>query len=155
MGTRSTIARQNEDGSFDSIYCHCDGYPEHNGNLLLNHYQDRANVNALMALGNLSSLGEKIGSQHNFDLPPRNECNAYGRDRHELDTGAQHFPDVGSFILMLSESWTEWLYIYKPNGKWYFTNNPSPTCFKLSGSGAQRATCELTTEAIQKLSEED
>ena len=40
MSTRSHIGIWNEDGSLDVIYCHRDGYPAHNGAVLLHHYQD-------------------------------------------------------------------------------------------------------------------
>ena len=35
MGTRSRIGIRNADDSVDSIYCHWDGYPDHNGRLLV------------------------------------------------------------------------------------------------------------------------
>lgn len=58
MGTRSRIALQNSDGSISSIYCHWDGYLSNNGKLLLEHYTDESKVRSLLALGDLSSLGE-------------------------------------------------------------------------------------------------
>ena len=38
MGTRSNIAYKKEDDSIVSSYCHYDGYVEHNGVMLLKHY---------------------------------------------------------------------------------------------------------------------
>jgi hypothetical protein len=40
MATRSRIGIELEDGVIESIYCHWDGYPENNGKILLEHYQD-------------------------------------------------------------------------------------------------------------------
>ena len=146
MGTRSNIVRENADGSFDSIYCHWDGYPDNNGRLLYEHYQDPAKIQALLDLGDLSSLGEEIGERHSFDNAPREECNAYGRDRGETGTECRHYANAEALAAMLKESWTEWVYVWRvTEGKWYYTNNPSPTWFKCCGS--QRQTQELTPAA--------
>ena len=67
MSTRSTIAKLNLDGSIDDIYCHWDGYPSHNGRVLLENYTDADVVTELINLGDLSFLGEVIGEQHEFN----------------------------------------------------------------------------------------
>ena len=59
MGTRSRIGVMHGD-VVKSVYCHWDGYLEHNGQILLEHY-DSAKANNLVALGDLSSLGSVIG----------------------------------------------------------------------------------------------
>ena len=61
MATRSLIGKQNADGTITSIYCHFDGYPEHNGVILQEHYSTPVSVGELLALGNLSVLAEQIG----------------------------------------------------------------------------------------------
>lgn len=95
MGTRSTIARMNKDGSYDSIYCHWDGYPSNNGKLLIQFYNNPVRVNRLITLGNLSSLREKLnppkGMSHSFEKPLNDVCVAYGRDRKERDVASKHF----------------------------------------------------------------
>ena len=40
MGTRSKIGILRRDGTVDHIYCHWDGYPEHNGVILFNDYSN-------------------------------------------------------------------------------------------------------------------
>jgi hypothetical protein len=60
MSTHSAIARKNKDGSYTGIYCHWDGYPSNNGNLLLEHYQNDEKIDALIALGDISSLNEFV-----------------------------------------------------------------------------------------------
>ena len=40
MGTRSTIALEYADGTVHQVYCHWDGYLEHNGRILQEHYLD-------------------------------------------------------------------------------------------------------------------
>lgn len=39
-----------------SVYCHWDGYPEHNGRILVQHYQNREDVKQLIDGGSMSSL---------------------------------------------------------------------------------------------------
>jgi hypothetical protein len=163
MSTRSTIARLNENGSIDAIYCHYDGYPSHNGRILFESYQDPAKINKLLALGDLSILGAELGRKHAFDrfhgrkyMPYQvtlkdgtkvDGCTAYGRDRGETGTEMQHFPNMVEVADMLSESWTEWVYLYVvAEKKWYFTNNPSPTWFKCCGK-EQMPLSELTPKA--------
>ena len=65
MATRSAIGMQNRDGSVTAVYCHYDGYPEHNGAILLEHY-GRVKTQQLLALGDLSSLGSEVGQKHPF-----------------------------------------------------------------------------------------
>lgn len=63
MSTRSLIAIKNTDGTVSSIYCHWDGYPSNNGRLLLEHYAEPGIINALLALGSLSSLQERLAPE--------------------------------------------------------------------------------------------
>jgi len=67
MGTRSTIALEFADSTVQQIYCHWDGYLEHNGKILQEHYSDPFKLRDLIDLGDMSSLGERIGTQHAFD----------------------------------------------------------------------------------------
>ena len=72
MATRSLIGIKLEDNIVKTIYCHWDGYPEHNGKLLIDHYNSPAAITELMELGDLSSLAESP-----------DQCKAYHRDRNE------------------------------------------------------------------------
>ena len=84
MATRSMIAYETGSDTVRAIYCHHDGYPSHNGRILLNHYDDIEKVEELIDLGNLSVLSKEIGEKQDFDQPTdRNWCLAYGRDRGE------------------------------------------------------------------------
>lgn len=110
MGTRSTIAILREDGSVSKIYCHWDGYLEHNGQKLLTHYNTAEKVEELIALGDLSSLGNTIGYKHPFspdynkpgdvdkwNLMYREMCTAYGRDRGEKGTEARGWTSLQAY----------------------------------------------------------
>lgn len=85
MATRSRIGIQNEDGSVRSIYCHWDGYPSNNGQILQDHYQDRAKVEKLIELGSISSLAKEVDAPegHTFEDPADGVTVAYHRDRGE------------------------------------------------------------------------
>jgi hypothetical protein len=60
MGTRSTIALEYADGTVEQVYCHWDGYLEHNGKILRDHYMNPFKVKQLLALGGFSSLTETV-----------------------------------------------------------------------------------------------
>lgn len=98
MGTRSTIALEYADGTVDQIYCHWDGYLEHNGQMLAEHYTDPFKVRQLMDLGDMSSLQPSIGSQHAFEKAPEGECTFYKRDRNESGCGANKFFDFEDYV---------------------------------------------------------
>lgn len=87
MSTRSTISIKRKDGTTTSIYCHFDGYIEGVGVTLQLAYNTADKVEALLQLGNLSSLGYYVApdnsEEHSFDNPQTNVCVAYHRDRGE------------------------------------------------------------------------
>lgn len=172
MGTRSNICRLNTDGSYTVIYCHWDGYPSGVGRTLYENYKTPVQVEALLALGDLSGLREEPGVKHPFEAPSRwlpaggkigfmekinprwtqyqakygRMCLAYGRDRGAADAMAKRYADYDHLSKMLEDAWTEWVYVYSvAEQKWFYTNNPSPTWFKCCGE--QRQTEALTPAA--------
>ena len=60
MGTRSNIAYKKSDGKIVSMYCHYDGYPEHNGVILSEHYNTKEKARALVDNGYQSGLEETV-----------------------------------------------------------------------------------------------
>ncbi len=120
MSTRSRIAAQHEDGTYTSIYCHFDGYPAGVGAVLIAHYADPAKVACLLALGDLSSLGQEIGEPHPFgarDAAFATWCTAYGRDRGELGTGAKESRTFDDLVALAAGCWGEFLYVFA-DGAW-------------------------------------
>lgn len=114
MATRSHIGKQNTDGSITYIYCHWDGYPEHNGAILQEYYKEESKVNELLSLGDLSILSRDIGEKQSFDdIHSHNDdwCLAYGRDRGEDDTEARTVPTLQEFTKQ------EYNYLFV-NGEW-------------------------------------
>lgn len=122
MATRSNIAYRTPDGRIVSIYCHWDGYPEHNGEMLRRYYTTTDKVAELINLGSLSSLRPEIGEQHDFnnhyeDKDPRNEwVVAYARDRGE-ELRVSTYNDIPSWIDDMEE------YAYLWNGKEWLVND--------------------------------
>ena len=128
MGTHSRIGVMHGD-KVKSIYCHWDGYLEHNGQVLEQYY-DSAKANNLVALGDMSTLRPQIGEKHafsQFDLPPeeveaykeltRDWCTFYGRDRGEVSVWkvANTFEE---FLEQADGCGAEFYYIMK-DGVWY------------------------------------
>lgn len=129
MATRSNIAYRTPDGRIVSIYCHWDGYPEHNGEMLRRYYTDMEKIVELVSLGSLSSLRPEIGEKHNFsrlDSPEMtdeeyeakygNMTTAYHRDRGE-DLHIAVYNDIPSWIADMQE------YAYLWNGKEWLVND--------------------------------
>jgi len=115
MATRSTIAIQNNDGTVTGIYCHWDGYLSHNGRILKENYNTEAKVRELIALGQLSVLGETIGEKVDFNNAPDGQCIAYGRDRGEEDTDAETF---NTWMALLNHFGQEYNYLFVPDEGW-------------------------------------
>ena len=95
MSTRSRIALKTGPNECLAIYVHFDGYVDHHGPILLNHYATRERVEALLALGDLSGLGAELGDKQDFDdrsTQRDNWCLAYGRDRGETGIDARIMP---------------------------------------------------------------
>ena len=85
MSTNSTIWIKQKDDAFQGIYCHHDGYLDHNGVILLENYTTTAMVKRLIRLGSLSVLAKKSTKPrgHSYDHPVKGHCIAYHRDRGE------------------------------------------------------------------------
>jgi len=109
MATRSTIALEFADGTVGQVYCHWDGYLSHNGRILFENYSNPYILRDLIDLGDVSSLGPKIGTKHPFSRLDSDMSDAefqnlygdmttfYGRDRSETDTGARYFSDFSDY----------------------------------------------------------
>ena len=136
MATRSTIALEFADGSVSQVYCHWDGYLDHNGRILENHYSDPFKLQKLIDEGDLSSLGDEIGEKHSFDWYNNDVaqyerygksglwCTFYRRDRAEERVDARHFKDFEEYVKKGQRE--EYDYILRKDGKWYFRSYGKP-----------------------------
>lgn len=123
MATRSRIAIEYESGAVRSIYSHWNGYPSHNGRILLEHYTDREKVKRLIDLGNLSVLAPELdapeGADHSFETPIKGVTVFYGRDRGEEKQEAKHHYGLKAFLRSDVE---EYGYLYTKEGVWLFVD---------------------------------
>lgn len=123
MSTKSRIGILHKDGTTETVYCHSDGYPEHQLPILKEHYSTAEKVEVLLKLGDLSYLGERIapeeGEEHRFEYGSRAEgvTVAYHRDRGEPLSPAQCHGSVDA--LKASDWCISWFYLFDAaNGKW-------------------------------------
>jgi hypothetical protein len=110
MGTRSRIGIQLADESILSVYCHWDGYPEFNGVKLVENFNTREKVEALVDGGDISALWTNLGwnnetlpetgplyySSRGEDCPPRLDANKYDY----LAEGEEY-----AYIYTLNDEW--------------------------------------------------
>ena len=144
MGTRSRIGVMHGN-KVKSIYCHWDGYLEHNGAILQEHY-DSAKANNLVALGDLSSLRPNIGEKHafsQFELPAdeveafkaltEDMCTFYGRDRGEKGVEFKVAQTFAEFLEQAEGCGAEYYYIMR-DGVWYVgdTYEGTPLSYRLT-----------------------
>lgn len=145
MATRSAIGFVEYDGTITAVYCHWDGYLEHNGMMLLEHYSDTYKLLDLLELGDISSLRPEIGEKHPFSPHGHGvdgmSCEKYdelygrmttfyGRDRGDSGCDAKeftnptsfrsHYSDCDYFYLYDGKEWT-----YAERGRPYFKPVPS------------------------------
>ena len=124
MATRSYIGVRNTDSSVDYIYCHFDGYPEHNGQILTEHYSNINRVNELLQLGDLSVLGKFIGEKMDFDKQIQDTCLAYGRDRGESNVGKKN----SGYDELITDRNVDYVYVFDGDyWECHNTHNPELT----------------------------
>jgi hypothetical protein len=137
MGTRSTIALEFADGTVEQVYCHWDGYLEHNGKILQEHYSDPFKLRDLIDQGDISSLGKIVGTKHPFS-PHEGETQKalyeaaveagattfYARDRGETGVSAKQFVDFQDYLA--HHQYEEYEYILRRDGNWYVKCHDEP-----------------------------
>lgn len=127
MSTRCLIGRKIKDNKVEYIYCHHDGYLDGVGETLKTYYTNDGIIDKLMALGNLSALGEIAESnpdQFNFGKINYNLCAAY-KDNGEEDVDSTITTEKEYIDKLNTNIWIEYLYLwggekwcYYCEGKW-------------------------------------
>ena len=107
MATRSTIAMEFADGTVQQIYCHWDGYLEHNGKILFNHYVDPYKTRELIDMGSISSLCNTI---------EETKQGAYHFWRGE-ELRVEKFNDFQDYLA--HHQYEDYEYILRKDGHWY------------------------------------
>lgn len=115
MSTRALIGIRQKDGSITSVYNHSDGFPSYLGKLLIENYPDESDAKAIIALGDLSVLGERLtpraGEPHTFEKRTPSVTVAYHRDRGEP---LQQTKDIctSSFVKTAKHAWGRFAYLF-------------------------------------------
>ena len=118
MSTRSEIAIENKDGSISSVYCHSDGYIEHNGCCLNKYYNSHDLALSIINQNDCSYLGETI-----------EDSRFYNSWRNE-NTKSKKYNNEACFMQDFNNDiFAEYIYLFK-NNKWYVSalkmlNNPN------------------------------
>lgn len=107
MATRSTIALEYADGTVGQIYCHWDGYLDHNGEILQSHYTDPFKVRELLDRGDTSTLDHSVAG-----------CDFY-KNRGE-DCPQRMFANVSEYVRKAQME--EYNYILRRDGRWYVSS---------------------------------
>ena len=127
MSTRSRIALALPNGRYSSIYCHWDGYPGGVGAKLASYYGTTELATALVALGDVSSLRQRLappeGISHTFDNPHCCTTQAYGRDRGDKGTGALRSANFTALLAAANLCDAEYLYVFQDD-RWRFVSVP-------------------------------
>jgi hypothetical protein len=124
MATRSFISIKTGK-EFRTIYCHYDGYIKGNGWMLLTHYNTAERVEALLALGALSSISPKIapdaGTTHSFFKPQDGVVLAYHRDRGDKFIPPRRHSyknlEIEDYNYVFNSTTKTW-FVKRYNGKW-------------------------------------
>lgn len=125
MSTNAFIGIR-ENNSITYIYNHSDGYLEYLGRMLLEHYNSEEKAKALVELGDVSVVKEKLapaeGTVHSFDYDKRQEGVSvfYGRDRGEEWEYIKPVTIQGTTF----DEHQYYNYLYDvEEGRWLFTKN--------------------------------
>ena len=119
MATRSTVSYQDENGYIHQVYAHYDGYLSGNGKILQKNYNTYEKVKELVSIGDISSLAETIGIQHDFDTSDpaySNMTTFYSRDRGESCHGPRLYCDFADYERNYQPE--EYNYLFTQDGVW-------------------------------------
>ena len=117
MSTRSLIGIKDDD-KVKYIYCHNDGYLNGVGYILNTHYKEKKLVDALLALGDISALGDKpmdLGESAWDSLDStiyRRGCRTYA-SRGEEDVEARE-GSIEDFEAEADDKYVDYLYLFDP-----------------------------------------
>ena len=142
MSTRSVIGILNEDKTVNSVYCHFDGYPEHNGYFLKKYFDTTEKVNNLISGGDISQLASKS----NWDNQQYPKCingkqvlkTLYFIDRPKSEFINERWENVkpqkhkGVLEFFQRDCCDEFKYLFLPSGNWNYNNKGVWKCYETS-----------------------
>lgn len=122
MSTCCRIARKDSSGTYESIYCHWDGYPNYMLSMLRDNYGLDAKVAELIDYGDASSIGPRLmpTEDHSFMYPQPGVCVFYHRDRKEPWEDVA--PIRNDYKESIIRSSVDFVYIFE-DGEWTCYHN--------------------------------
>jgi hypothetical protein len=137
MGTSSTIAIINKDGTIEQINAHYDGGVAHNGTILIVHYRDPQKIRDLIKLGDLSALKKEVhppqGQEHSFRKPIEDVTIFYMRDRGENSCRSNKFNSFEDYLAVGIQEPFNYLFDEKKS-KWFFVD---PYAYRINEEGTE------------------
>ena len=122
MGIHCYIAKQIGDDQYLTVYCQFNGHPENTGAILVKCYDTPEKVDALLALGHLYYLREKLHpapGRHDFDAPQPEVTLAYQSDGACSDWEATI--KTWEELCERVQDGVEYLYVYSENEQWLYS----------------------------------
>jgi hypothetical protein len=110
MSTRSSIAVESADGKVSAVYCHFDGYLSGVGAALLEKHNTQEAAEALVALGDLSTVADSVKAYHRDrgeeweDVKPHQYANRV----EYFERVAKEIGDNGYRYLFADGAWHIW-----------------------------------------------
>ena len=128
MGSRSRIGILRANGTIRSIYCNFDGSPDVQLPILKEHYGNKLKVQALLALGNICSLGEELGPiPKNTQEPFEKYTVAYYRDFQEPrdECAPMEYASIKEMLNRTMFNAIEYYYLFdETKGEWTQISQP-------------------------------
>lgn len=126
MATNAFIGFR-ENNSITYIYNHSDGYLEYLGKMLIKHYNSEEQAKALVSLGDVSVVKEKLVPEeettHTFDKRQDGVSVFYGRDRGE-NWDDIHPIRINNTVFKNPDYTIVYIYLYDVEEQaWLFTRN--------------------------------
>lgn len=122
MATRSCIAVRTGTARkprYLAVYCHWDGYPDHQLPILAQHHNSSAKALALIAPGDISAL--RTGSTWQSGAP-RSPQPLYYAERGDKDIAPREFTKVQQLLDHFQGMGCEHAYVFTPKLGWVHTD---------------------------------
>ena len=163
MGTRSYIAKDIGSGKYLVIFCQLESHLETTGKLLTEYYNTPEKVDALLSLGDIYFLGEKI--EPDPALPhdwyskdyQKDATLAYGRDCGEYDWPAEEMTledmednDAGAEFIYIFTAEQEWKYCcpVAPDVRWRNVRNELAAETEISNQNSEEQDCKESCDSV-------
>ena len=116
MSIRCAIAKGSPRAGYKWIYCHNDGSPAGVGQTLATYYTSPAKIEALLRLGNISSLGANL----EYRLPGNPSGTVdYGRWRGDFEP-KKYADDAETLMHRVADYGVDYVYIWDDDeGAWF------------------------------------